>query len=132
MECDWMPDADSGSMLTIARPDLKAAQALQDASIGEASWGFQVQQVVDKALKAWLYQLGDFPPFTPDWVLLFKRLLRAGADVESYRDLARFTDFAVQIRYDADLEPMDLDRSHWLQRASTLVEHVEQIVGRGA
>jgi HEPN domain-containing protein len=127
-----MPDADAGSMLMIARRDLKAAQALQDASIGEASWGFQVQQVVEKALKAWLYQLGDFPPFTHDLVLLFKRLLRSGADVESYRDLARFTDFAVQFRYDADFEPMDLDRSHWLQRAERLVEHVEQIVGRGA
>jgi len=42
-------------MLTIARRDLKAAQALQDASISEASWGFQVQQAVEKALKAWLY-----------------------------------------------------------------------------
>lgn len=38
--------------------------------------------MVEKALKAWLYQLGDVPPFTHDLVLLFKRLLRAGADVE--------------------------------------------------
>jgi HEPN domain-containing protein len=125
-----MPDADARSMLTIARRDLKAAQALQDASIGEASWGFQVQQVVEKALKAWLYQLGDVPPFSHDLVVLFKRLLRAGVDVDSFRDLARFTDFAVQFRYDADFEPMDLDRAHWLQRAEMLVEHVEQIVGR--
>jgi HEPN domain-containing protein len=127
-----MPDADARSMLTIARRDLKAAQALQDASIGEASWGFQVQQVVEKALKAWLYQLGDVPPFSHDLVVLFKRLLRAGVDVDSFRDLARFTDFAVQFRYDADFEPMDLDRAHWLQRAEMLVEHVEQIVGRAA
>ena len=125
-----MPDADARSMLTIARRDLKAAHALQDASIGEASWGFQVQQVVEKALKAWLYQLGDVPPFSHDLVVLFKRLLRAGVDVDSFRDLARFTDFAVQFRYDADFEPMDLDRAHWLQRAEMLVEHVEQIVGR--
>jgi len=90
---------------------------LEEASIGESSWGFQVQQVVEKSLKAWLYHLGDCPPFTHDLVLLFKRLLRAGVDVEAHRDLARFTDFAVQFRYDTDPEPMGLDRAHWLHRA---------------
>jgi len=127
-----MSKADARSTLTIARRDLKAAPALQDASISEASWGFQVQQAVEKALKAWLYQLGDAPPFTHDLVVLFKRLLRADAEVKTHRDLAQFTDFAVQFRYDADLEPMDLDRSHWLQRAEALVEHVEGLVGRSA
>ena len=38
------------------------ALALQEPSIDEASWGFQIQQVVEKALKAWLFQLGDDPP----------------------------------------------------------------------
>lgn len=118
-----MAEADARSMLTIARRDLKAAWILQDASIAEASWGFQVQQVVEKALKAWLFRLGDSPPFTHDLVVLFKRLLRVGADVEAHRDLARFTDLAVQFRYDADPEPMGLDRAHWLQRAEQLVEH---------
>lgn len=88
-----MAEADARSMLTIARRDLKAAWILQDASIAEVSWGFQVQQVVEKALKAWLFQLGDSPPFTHDLVVLFKRLLRVGADVEAHRDLARFTEF---------------------------------------
>jgi hypothetical protein len=37
-------------------------------------------------------------PFTHDLVVLFKRLLRSGVDVEPHRDLARFTDFAVQFR----------------------------------
>ncbi len=77
-----MAEADARSMLTIARRDLKAAWILQDASIAEASWGFQVQQVVEKALKAWLFQLGDSLPFTHDLVVLFKRLLRVGADVK--------------------------------------------------
>ncbi len=77
-----MAEADARSMLTIARRDLKAAWILQDASIAEANWGFQVQQVVEKALKAWLFQLGDSLPFTHDLVVLFKRLLRVGADVK--------------------------------------------------
>jgi HEPN domain-containing protein len=37
-------------MLRIARRDLKAARMLQVASIDEASRGFQIQQVVEKAL----------------------------------------------------------------------------------
>jgi HEPN domain-containing protein len=112
-----MAEQDARSLLVIARRDLKAARMLEEASIGESSWGFQVQQVVEKSLKAWLYHLGDCPPFTHDLVLLFKRLLRAGVDVEAHRDLARFTDFAVQFRYDTDPEPMGLDRAHWLHRA---------------
>jgi HEPN domain-containing protein len=127
-----MAEADARSMLTIARRDLKPAWILQDASIAEASWGFQVQQVVEKALKAWLFQLGDSPPFTHDLVVLFKRLLRVGADVEAHRDLARFTDFAVQFLYDAEPEPMGLDRAEWLQRAEQLVEHVTSLIGSGS
>jgi len=127
-----MAELDAPSLLVIARRDLKAARMLQDISIDESSWGFQVQQVVEKALKSWLYQLGDSPPFTHDLVLLFKRLLRAGVDVGAHRDLARFTDFAVQFRYDVDPEPMGLDRAYWLQRAEQLVDHVASIIGSEA
>lgn len=123
-----MAEHDAHSFLIIARRDLKAARLLQDPSIDESSWGFQVQQTVEKALKAWLYQLGDSPPFTHDLVVLFKRLLRAGVDVDAHRDLAKFTDFAVQFRYDVDPEPMGLDRAHWLQRAEQLVDHVASII----
>ena len=123
-----MAEHDAHSFLIIARRDLKAARLLQDPSIDESSWGFQVQQTVEKALKAWLYQLGDSPPFTHDLVVLFKRLLRAGVDVDAHRDLAKFTDFAVQFRYDVDPQPMGLDRAHWLQRAEQLVNHVASII----
>lgn len=88
--------------------------------------------MVEKALKAWLFQLGDSPPFTHDLVVLFKRPLRARADVEAHRDLARFTDFAVQFRYDAEPEPMGLDRAEWLQRAEQLVEPVATLIGAGS
>ena len=123
-----MAEPAAHSLLTIARRDLKAARALQDPCIDESNWGFQIQQAVEKALKAWLYELGDSPPFTHDLVALFKRLLRAGADVDAHRDLAKFTDFAVQFRYDVDLEPMGLDRAHWLHRAEQLVDHVASII----
>jgi HEPN domain-containing protein len=57
-----MTNPEALAMLWIARRDLKAAQMLQVASIDEASWGFQIQQAVEKAIKAWLFQLGDDPP----------------------------------------------------------------------
>ena len=50
-----MADADALAMLAIARRDLQAVQAMTDRStFHEAVWGFQLQQTVEKALKAWL------------------------------------------------------------------------------
>lgn len=119
---------DARSLLAIAEHDLLAAQGMTNAdTFHEVIWGFQVQQVVEKALKAWLYDLDQSPPFTHDLVSLFKLLIQSGVDITPHRELARFTAFAVQFRYDAEPEPMGLDRQHWLQRAEALVEHVEQI-----
>jgi HEPN domain-containing protein len=119
-------------MLRIARRDLKAALALQEASIDEASWGFQLQQVVEKAIKAWLFQLGDDPPLIHNLTALLERLTQAGAAVEDFRCLETFTVFAVQFRYDVNPEPMGLDRAYWLQRAEQLVDHVASIIGSEA
>jgi HEPN domain len=44
------------------------------ATFHEAVWGFQVQQTIEKSLKAWLYLMGVEPPFTHDLVALLKRL----------------------------------------------------------
>jgi hypothetical protein len=62
-------------------------------------------------------------------VVLFKWLLPAGADGDASRDLVRFTDFAVQFRYDTDPDPMGLDRAHRLRWAEQLVEHVASLTG---
>ena len=96
-----MAEADALALVAIARRDLLAAQGMTDSSVfHEAVWGFQVQQVIEKALKGWLYLAGVEPPFTHDLVALFKLLEQAGVVIALYRDLACFTDFAVQIRYD--------------------------------
>ena len=51
-----MAEADALALVAIARRDLKAAQGMTDpTAFHEAVWGFQVQQAVEKALKAWLY-----------------------------------------------------------------------------
>ena len=124
-----MANPEALAMLRIARRDLKAAQALQDHDVDEASWGFQVQQVVEKALKAWLFHLGDDPPLIHNLTALLERIAQAGADAEAFRCLEAFTVLAVQFRYDADPDPMGLDRAHWLRRAEQLVESVTSLIG---
>lgn len=121
-----MAKADARALLAIARRDLQAAQGMEDASsFHEAVWGFQVQQVVEKSLRAWLYLFGRNPPFTHDLVALFKMLQEEGINITTYRPLARFTDFAVQIRYDEQPDLQDLDRSLWNDMAKTLVEEIK-------
>lgn len=124
-----MANPEALATLRIARRDLKAAQVLQDYAIEEAIWGFQIQQAVEKALKAWLFHLGQDPPLIHNLTALLERIDRAGAEAKDFRCLEAFTIFAVQFRYDADPEPMGLDRAHWLRRAEQLVEHVASLLG---
>ena len=124
-----MAEADGLAMLVIARRDLLAAQAMLDSTVfHEAVWGFQLQQTLEKALKAWLYLLDQDPPFTHDLVALLKLLERAGVDISGYRELARFTDFAVQIRYDEQPDLQDLDRLLWNEKAENLILVVEALL----
>jgi len=124
-----MAEADALALAAIARRDLLAAQGMTDpATFHEAVWGFQVQQTIEKALKAWLYLLGIEPPFTHDLVSLLKLLEQASIDIAPYRDLARFTDFAVQVRYDDQPDLQNLDRSSWNGRAEALVTVIEALL----
>ena len=124
-----MLEADALALLTIARRDLQAAQGMTDTTtFHEAVWGFQVQQTIEKALKAWLYLSGLEPPFTHALVALPTLLEQAGLDIAPYRDLARFTDFAVQVRYDDQPDLQNLDRSSWNGRAEALVMSIEAML----
>ena len=103
-----MLEADALALLTIARRDLQAAQGMTDTTtFHEAVWGFQVQQTIEKALKAWLYLSGMEPPFTHDLVALLKLLEQAGCDIAPYRDL---------------------ERSSWNGRAEALVMSIEAML----
>ena len=54
-------------LLKIATADLETAEASSDPAVfREGAWGFWLQQAVEKALKAWLLQLGGDPPLTHD------------------------------------------------------------------
>ncbi|MFN9644790.1 MAG: HEPN domain-containing protein [Cyanobacteriota bacterium] len=124
-----MADADALALAAIARRDLLAARGKTDAAVfHEAVWGFQVQQTIEKALKAWLYISGVEPPFTHVLVALLKVLEEVGIDIAPYRDLARFTDFAVQVRYDDQPDLQNLDRSSWNDRAEALVMSIEAML----
>lgn len=126
MDGGSMAEADALALVAIARRDLQAAHAMTNTtSFHEAVWGFQVQQAIEKALKAWLYLFGVEPPFTHDLVALLKLLDQAGIDIAAYRDLARFTDFAVQIRYDDQPELQNLDRDSWNNRVEALLASIE-------
>lgn len=124
-----MAEADALALIAIARRDLLAAHGMTDTStFHEAVWVFQVQQTIEKALKAWLYLSGVEPPFTHDLVALLKLLEQANIEINPYRDLARFTDFAVQIRYDDQPDLQNLERSSWNKRAEALVTSVEEML----
>ena len=101
------------------------------AAFHEAVWGFQLQQAVEKALKAWLYWLGQSPAFTHDLVALLKLLQRCEVDIDPYRSLGRLTDFAVQWRYDEQPPEQRLDRSAWNADVVGLVQHVETLLASG-
>ena len=68
------------------------------------------------------------PPFTHDLVALLKLLDQAGLDIAPYRDFSRFTDFAVQIRYDDQPDLQNLDRCSWNDRAGALVTSIEALL----
>lgn len=127
-----MAEADARALLVIARRDLQAAQGMTDSLIfHEVVWGFQLQQAAEKALKAWLYGIGQTPAFTHDLVALLKLLQRCQVDIEPYRSLGRLTDFAVQWRYDEQPPEQRLDRSAWNAQVKALVQHVETLLANG-
>ena len=50
----WMARTEAQAMLRVARRDLRAARLLAVDEADEASWGFQMQQAIEKAFLAWI------------------------------------------------------------------------------
>lgn len=118
------------ALLEMATKDHKALANMLDASrFSEEVFGFHAQQVVEKALKAWLAARGLAYPKSHD-VSVLKRLLQdAGQDLGPFPDLEDYTVFAVQYRYEAYDEGDELlDRPHVVQNTATVVEHVRGII----
>jgi HEPN domain-containing protein len=124
-----MASSEAERLLRIARRDLHMARRLLEPDVEEASWGWALQQAFEKTLKAWLHHLGVTPPHSHDIARLLVLLEQAGVAVSELQPLRAFTTFAVQGRYDDEPEELGLDRIAWSQRAESLIEHVQNLLG---
>jgi HEPN domain-containing protein len=119
---------DAALMLRIAQRDLKAARSMLDAdAFEEATWGYQIQQATEKALKAWISCLGHHYPRTHDLALLCALISDRGGDPSPFQQLVNFNPFGTRLRYD-DVDPLGLERSLWNQRCADLLEHVASLI----
>ena len=125
-----MARSEAHAMLRVARRDLKAARLLAVEEAEEASWGFQMQQAIEKAFKAWILSCGLRVPFTHDIADLLQLLSEQGVEIAPYLLFSQFTLFAVQYRYDDEPENLDLNRQEWLAVVQALLDDVEQLVGK--
>ena len=123
-----MAAAEARTLLRVALRDLQTAQLLQAAPAPESSWGFHIQQAIEKALKAWILSLNHQSPYIHDLSDLLRILSDLGQDVEPYAEMTVFTVFAVQLRYDDEPNALNLDRRAWHVRVEALVDHVAKIV----
>jgi HEPN domain-containing protein len=123
-----MARSEAQAMLRVARRDLRAARLLAVDEADEASWGFQMQQAIEKAFKAWILSRDLKVPFTHDIADLLQILSDHGVETAPYLSFSQFTLFAVQLRYDDEPEPLDLDRQHWLTVVLALLDEVDRRV----
>ena len=121
-----MSNPDTKKFLHLTRGDLSDARRMvllegfRDRSIG-----FLLQQATEKALKAWIYELGQEAPFTHDLALLMDIVDQLGGSADRYAALIGLGIFAVQLRYD---EQPDLTMPPW-ESMLDLVERLIQEVG---
>ena len=121
-----MARTEAQAMLRVARRDCGAARLLAVDEAEEASWGFQMQQAIEKAFKAWILSCDLRAPFTHDIAELLQVLSEQGVEISPYLRFSQFTLFAVQLRYDDEPEPLDLNRQEWLSVVQALLDEVEQ------
>jgi HEPN domain-containing protein len=79
-----MARTEAQAMLRVARRDLRAARLLAVDEAEEASWGFQMQQAIEKAFKAWILSSDLRAPFTHDIAELLQILREQGIEISSY------------------------------------------------
>lgn len=87
---------------------------------------------MEKALKAWLLQLGGDPPLTHDLRRVALLLGAEGVNMEDLQPLGQLTIYAVQFRYDADAAPMGLNREALNLQVKVLIARVEALVVLGS
>lgn len=122
-----MADPDAIRYLRIAQADLAEAQRMVELSgFRDSSIGFLLQQACEKALKSWIHSQGGLAPFTHDLVALMDWLEEAGSDLSPFERIADLTFFAVQARYDDNLEITAPDWELLLRVAESLIENAQR------
>ena len=119
-----MIQPEATTLLRIARRDLVAASFLHEPHASEASWGLLIHQVLEKALKAWLVNLGAPVPPAYDLKALIQLLHQRNVNITELDKFIVFSQFAAQCRHDSDPDPLHLNRRFWEMRAEELVNHL--------
>lgn len=122
-----MADPDAIRYLRIAQADLAEAQRMVELSgFRDSSIGFLLQQACEKALKSWIHSRGGLAPFTHDLMALMDWLEEVGSDLSPFERIADLTFFAVQTRYDDNLEISPPDWPLLFAVTSSLLTQVER------
>lgn len=117
-------------MLVMAGKDLKALHALLDPEAADDEiFGFHAQQVVEKALKAWIASIGGVYGRTHDIAQLLQILNNHRCNIEAFETLDELNPFGVGFRYEA-MDPGEppLARQEILQRVQALYETVAGVL----
>ncbi len=119
-------------MLESAGRDLKAIQGMTDSeAFTDEIFGFHVQQVIEKSLKAWIAAIGEEFPLTHNLGRLLRMLEDNDHDVASFWELIEYTAFAVEFRYGVSgLNEEPVDRQKAIEQAKSIFEHVKAAISR--
>jgi len=123
-----MPARDEArAFLRLAREDFLAlTHMLDEETFRQRIFGFQAQQSVEKALKAWILAHDRSHPHTHDLSLLLGILMDLGADSEQYLKLIDLTNYATHWRYELHLTDTDsLDRDLVLADVASMLDAIE-------
>ena len=113
-------------MLRAAERDLLTLRSM-NSEAPEESFGFHLQQAVEKALKAWIAALGAQYPLTHSIKPLLRRLQAFSVDTTPFEGLDEFTPYAVTFRYEGvGPEAQPIAREATITLVETLVERVRR------
>ena len=96
----------------------------------DAEYGYNVQQSSEKILKSLLTVHDMAFPLTHDIRLLLDTVARTGQDVENYRPLESFTQFALGVRYTDQVPDLPISREEALRLVETLAEETRGYLER--
>ncbi len=112
------------AMLRAAERDLLTLRSMNHEA-PEESFGFHLQQAVEKALKGWIATLDEQYPLTHSIDTLLRRLEALSVATEPFEQLAEFTPYAVTFRYEGvGPEAPPIDRQAMIALVEPLLERV--------